>query len=70
MERASTRIVSDPVLLSLKTKTKGRRMLRKVVSTLFSQNLSVLGVKISVTRNMSVLHISRVSGRVRHLLLP
>ena len=69
MERASTRIVSDPVLLSLKTKTKGRRMLRKVVSTLFSQNLSVLGVKVSITRNRSVLHILRALGKARHLLL-
>ena len=32
-------------LLSLKGKTKGRRMLRKVVSTRFQQDLSVLGVK-------------------------
>ena len=32
-------------------------MLRKVVSTLFLQDLSVLGVKTSVTWNMSVLHI-------------
>ena len=36
-------------LLSLKGKIKGRRMLRKVVSTLFSQDLSALGVKASVT---------------------
>ena len=34
---------------SLKGKTKGRRMLRKVVSTLFPQDLSVLGVKASDT---------------------
>ena len=33
----------------LKAKTKGRRMLRKVVSTLFSQDLSALAVKTSVT---------------------
>ena len=33
------------VLLSLKGKTKGRRMLRKVVRTLFPQDLSVLDVK-------------------------
>ena len=44
-----TRTVGNPVLLSLKAKTKGRRMLRKVVSTLFPQDLSVLGVKASVT---------------------
>ena len=37
------------VLLSLKGKTKGRRMLRKVASTLFPQDLSVLGVKDSST---------------------
>ena len=36
-------------LLSLKGKTKGRRMLRKVVSTLFPQDLSVLDVKASGT---------------------
>ena len=35
--------------LSLKGKTKGRRMLRKGVSTLFPQDLSVLGVKASGT---------------------
>ena len=45
-------------------------MLRKVVSKLFPQDLSVLDVKASGTRNMSVLHISRALGRVRHLLLP
>ena len=49
MERASTRSTGNPIFLSLKTKTKGRRMLRKVVSTLFPQDLSVLGVKTSVT---------------------
>ena len=37
------------VLLNLKGKTKGRRMLRKVVSTLFPQDLSVLDVKASGT---------------------
>ena len=36
-------------LFRLKGKTKGRRMLRKVVSTLFPQDLSVLGVKASST---------------------
>ena len=49
MARASTRTASNPILLSLKAKIKGRRMLRKVVSTLFPQDLSVLGVKASVT---------------------
>ena len=34
---------------SQKAKTKGRRMLKKVVSTLFPQDLSVLVVKASVT---------------------
>ena len=45
----STRTAGNPVLLSLKGKTKGRRMIRKVVSTLFPQDLSVLGVKASGT---------------------
>ena len=49
MEKASTRTAGNPVLLSLKAKTKGRRMLGKVVSTMFPQDLSVLGVKASVT---------------------
>ena len=49
MEKASTRTASNLVLLSLKGKTNGRRMLRKVVSTLFPQDLSALGVKASVT---------------------
>ena len=60
----------NPVLLSLKGKTRGRKMLRKVVSTLFSQDLNALGVKASVILNMSVLHISRALGRARYLLLP
>ena len=47
--KASTRTVGNPVLLNLKAKTKGRKMLRKVVSTLFLQDLSVLGVKALVT---------------------
>ena len=46
-EGTSTRIVDNLVLLILKGKTEGRRMLRKVVSTLFPQDLSVLGVKAS-----------------------
>ena len=45
----STRTAGNPVLLSSKGKTKGRRMLRKVVSTLFPQDLSVLDVKASGT---------------------
>ena len=43
------RTAGNLVLLNLKAKTKGRRMLRKVVSTLFPQDLSVLGIKVSVT---------------------
>ena len=49
MGGTSTRTIGNPVLLSLKGKTKGRRMLRKVVSTLFPQDLNVLGVKASGT---------------------
>ena len=49
MERASTRIVGNLVLLSSRVKTKERRMLGMTVSTLFPQNLNVLGVKVSVT---------------------
>ena len=41
-----TRTAGNPILLNLKAKTKGRKMLRKVVSTLFPQDLSVLGVKV------------------------
>ena len=43
------RTAGNPIFLNLKGKTKGRRMLRKVVSTLFPQDLSVLGVKVSST---------------------
>ena len=45
----SIRTTGNPVLLGLKGKTKGRRMLKKVVSTLFLQDLSVLDVKASGT---------------------
>ena len=45
----SIRTAGNLVLLNLKVKTKGRRMLRKVVSTLFPQDLSVLDVKASST---------------------
>ena len=38
-----------PVLLSSRSKTKGRRMQGMAVSTLFPQDLSALGVKTSVT---------------------
>ena len=44
-----TRTAGNPVLLNLKAKTKGRRIIRKVVSTLFLQDLSALGVKVLVT---------------------
>ena len=49
MESVSTKTTGNPVLLSLKVKTKGKRMLRKVVSTLFPQDLSALAVKALVT---------------------
>ena len=49
MEKVSTRTAGNLVLFSLKGKTKGKRILRKMVSTLFPQNLSVLGVKTLVT---------------------
>ena len=49
MGRASTRTVGNPVLLSSKAMTKGRRMLGMAVNTLFPQDLSALGVKASVT---------------------
>ena len=45
MEGTSKRTAGNPVLLSLKGKTKERRILKKVVGTLFLQDLSVLGVK-------------------------
>ena len=49
MGRASTRTVGNPVLLSSRVKTKGRRMLRMTVNTLFPQDPSALGVKASDT---------------------
>ena len=49
MERASTRTVGNPILLSSRAKTKGRRMQGMMVNTLFPQDLSALGVKASVT---------------------
>ena len=67
--RASTRTIDNLVLLSLKVKTKGRRMLEMAVITLLPQDLSVLGVKASVTLDKSALRISRLLGRARHLLL-
>ena len=49
MERATTRIVGNPVLLSSIAKTKGRMMQGMVFNTLFPQDLSDLGDKASVT---------------------
>lgn len=49
MGRASTRTIGNPVLLSSRAKTNGRKMLGMAVNTLFSQDLSDLGVKASVT---------------------
>ena len=43
------KVVGNLVLLSSRVKTKGRRMLGMAVSTLFLQDLSALGVKVSVT---------------------
>ena len=40
--------LGNPVLLNSKAKKKGRRMQGIVVNTLFSQDLSALGVKASV----------------------
>ena len=44
-----TRTTGNLVLLSLRVKTKGRKILRMVVNTLFLQDLSALGVMVSVT---------------------
>ena len=49
MGKASTRTVGNSVLLNSRAKTKERRILGMVVNTLFLQDLSVLGVKASVT---------------------
>ena len=48
MGMVSTRTEGNLVLLNSRVKTKGRRMLEMAVSTLFSQDLSALGVKVSV----------------------
>ena len=45
MEKALIRTVANPVLLSLRAKTKGRTMLGMVVSTLLPQNQNASGVK-------------------------
>ena len=49
IERASTRTIDNPVLLSSRAKTKGRRMQGMAVNTLFPHDLSALGVMVSVT---------------------
>ena len=49
MERASIRTVGNLVLLGLRVKTKGKKMLGIAVSILFPQDLSALGVKALVT---------------------
>ena len=49
MEGTSKKTAGNPILLSLKGKTKGGIMLRNVVSTLFLHDLSVLDVKASGT---------------------
>ena len=48
MGKALTRTIGNPVPYSSRAKIKGKRMLGMVVSTLFSQDQSVLGVKITV----------------------
>ena len=53
----------------LKSQDRGKKDAREIVSTLFPQDISALGVRALVTRNRSVLHISRALGRARHLLL-
>ena len=55
--------------LSSRTRTKKRRMLGMMVSTLFPQDQNALDVKVSNTWNKSALHISRPLGKARHLLL-
>ena len=48
MGRASTRTVDNLVLLNSRAKTKGGKKLGMVVSTLFLQDQSALGVKASI----------------------
>ena len=48
MGKASTRTIGNPVPHNSRAKIKGKRMLGMVVSTLFSQDQSALGVKVSV----------------------
>ena len=46
MQKDLIKIEKNPVRLSLKAKTKERRMLRMAVSTLFPQDQSALDVKV------------------------
>ena len=46
MQKDSTRTVSNPVLHNLRAKIEGKRMLRKVVSTLFPPDQSAFDVKV------------------------
>ena len=48
MGMVSTRTEGNLVLLNSRVKTKGKRMLGMVVSTLFPQDPSALGVKVLV----------------------
>ena len=46
MQKDSTRIESNPVLHNSRAKIEGRRMLRKVISTLFPPGQSVSDAKV------------------------
>ena len=59
---------SSPIRLSSRTKTEKRRILRKAVSTLFSQNQRASDVKVLDTWNKNVQPISRPLGRAKRLL--
>ena len=48
MGKALTRTESNPALHSSRVKIKGKRMVEMAVSTLFLQDQSALGVKVSV----------------------
>ena len=48
MRKDLTRTESNPILCNSRVKTKGRRMLGMAVSILYPQDLSALGVKVSV----------------------
>ena len=49
MGRASTKTIGNLIPLNSKAKTKEKRMLRIVVSTLFPQDQNALVVKVLVT---------------------